>query len=193
MLMHLLRLVHSEESRRLVSLCTLCALLFGAIGVPMPRLVTKDQSQPFPCQRRACGCMDAASCWKSCCCHSNREKVAWAKDRGVEIPDFVVVAAEQEGTLKTCCTAKASEARRFCDVKKSSLKEVIALRLVIVDDARKCQGKSSLMLLLSQVVAEIQLIDFDFRPVYGGLITPTSDFAEDVTADRQLQPPRSAI
>ena len=39
----------------------------------------KDQSVPFPCQNRPCGCRSADSCLKKCCCFTAAQKVAWAK------------------------------------------------------------------------------------------------------------------
>lgn len=213
--MHLVRRIHSESSRRLVGLCTLCALVLGTIGVPVPQLVSKnqsgkDQSQPFPCQQRACGCMDAASCWKSCCCHTNREKLAWAKQHGVTPPAFVVAAAAQEGgsTAKSCCAAKTSVAKtsaakttvakECCETNEGGETEEAApqvktaLGLVLLNDARKCQGHSSLVLLLMQTVAEIREVEFDFQPVAGEIVTPTSIYGESLLTDLDAPPPRAS-
>lgn len=189
--MRLLRLINSARSRRLVGLCTLCALVIGTIGMPMPRLATKDQSQPFPCQQRACGCVNADACWKSCCCHTNGEKIAWAKKHGVKVPDFVVAAVLKEGvaTAKSCCMAKASKPASCCETKAKPKSET-TLGLIVFDDARKCQGQSSLVLLLSQTVAEVREIEFDFRPAYSGTVTPLSTFADSAVADLPLKPPR---
>lgn len=100
-----LRLFSTFLRRQLVVwsvLLTYCATIFG---VPLPAAPTKDVSTPFPCQHRACGCMNADQCWKSCCCFSARERVAWAREHGVE-PGVPVKAAEQpkqEDAEDSCC------------------------------------------------------------------------------------------
>jgi hypothetical protein len=64
----------------------------------------------FPCRDRSCGCRTAEQCWKSCCCHSNREKLAWAEQHGVTPPDYVVVAAKNEA--RPCCAARSCCAKK---------------------------------------------------------------------------------
>lgn len=73
-------------SRRLLVVLAGVVILIGQIGLPVPVRVKKDKSRPFPCMDRACGCRKADDCWKSCCCHSKTERIAWAKRNGVEIP-----------------------------------------------------------------------------------------------------------
>lgn len=88
--------------RRLVGLVVLvsvCASFFPLpVGSIPPR--GKDQSQPFPCQNRPCGCASAEQCWKQCCCFTNAEKLVWAKANGVTPPQFVVDAAVAESSTK---------------------------------------------------------------------------------------------
>jgi hypothetical protein len=74
------------RSRRLLVVLAGVVILIGQIGLPVPVRVKKDKSRPFPCMDRACGCHSAETCWKSCCCHSKTERIAWAKRYGVEIP-----------------------------------------------------------------------------------------------------------
>src|SRR5579863_8725115 len=99
-----LKSVAARCARRLLSLLLILAFLVGTAGVPVVTRVDKDRSRPFPCQDNPCGCASADECWRHCCCHTNREKVAWAQEHGVTPPDFVVVAAEQEGTSEHCGT-----------------------------------------------------------------------------------------
>ncbi len=88
--------------RRLVGLVVLvsvCASFFPLpVGTVPPR--GKDQSEPFPCQNRPCGCASADQCWKQCCCFTNAEKLVWAKANGVTPPQFVVDAARAESSAK---------------------------------------------------------------------------------------------
>lgn len=190
-----LRPLHSESVRRAVGVCTLCALLLGTIGVPLPRVVSKDLSQAFPCQQSACGCMSAEACWRSCCCHTNREKVAWAKKHGVEVPAYVIAAAAKESSTggASCCAVKVAKRKSCCETEKAPTKTKTTLTLVNLDNARKCQGQASLVLLLGQIVAEVREVEFDFLPEFCGLVTPVSLSAESFVADLPLQPPRAAF
>src|SRR6266700_1172453 len=80
--------------------------VIALVGLPLPVAAAKDLSNPFPCQHRACGCLSAADCWKSCCCFSASQRVAWAHDHDVEPPAALVEEAEQE---HPCCHAVQSE------------------------------------------------------------------------------------
>lgn len=86
--------------RRLFSLAVslwICAMLMPLPMAPVPsNSREKDQSEPFPCQNRPCGCRSAEQCWKKCCCFNNSQKIAWAKANSVKVPDYVVAAAEKE-------------------------------------------------------------------------------------------------
>lgn len=79
---------------RLVRLAVLVAYLAFALGIPIPASqarADKDQSRPYPCQDRPCGCRSAEQCWTSCCCTTPAERVAWALERGVPIPAYAVL------------------------------------------------------------------------------------------------------
>jgi len=71
---------------------------FCAQFVPIPYAVApaKDRSTPYPCMDRPCGCASAEQCWKSCCCFTNQEKVVWAAKHAVQLPEYVVAAAQHE-------------------------------------------------------------------------------------------------
>ncbi len=106
-----LKRVAARGAKRLLSITVVVSLLVGSAGVPVVSRVAKDRSQPFPCQDNPCGCASADECWHHCCCHTNREKVAWAHEHGVTPPDFVVAAAEKEehSAEHTCCTHHGCE------------------------------------------------------------------------------------
>ena len=112
--MHLPRIIRRNRSagRRLVAGVVLTAILLGITGAPLPTWAEKDLSVAFPCMHRQCGCRNAAACWNSCCCHTNAEKLAWAKERGIEPPKFAVAGAQREAASVrgggACCSAKAS-------------------------------------------------------------------------------------
>src|SRR5262245_20930658 len=89
----------------------MAGFLAGTIGIPLPQIATrdKDRSRPYPCMDHACGCASAEQCWRSCCCFTNREKVAWAAKQGVALPPYVIAAAQREqATAATPCCASGS-------------------------------------------------------------------------------------
>jgi hypothetical protein len=136
-----------------IALVLCCAILGGTLGFPAPRRVAKDRSQPFPCQDRACGCMNAASCWKSCCCHTNAQKLAWAKQHGVTPPEFVVAAAKKECAGGSCCIAKHGLANKQPAKAETSTAEASThteLSLVTIANFRHCQGLPPLWVLLGE-------------------------------------------
>ncbi len=87
----------SIVAKRLITTAALAGFLGGLIGVPMPKFqANKDRSRPFPCQDHRCGCISAEQCWRSCCCFTNIQKLAWAEQHGVTPPEYVFVAAARE-------------------------------------------------------------------------------------------------
>ena len=121
--------------------------LVGLFGVPLPAIAAKDSSQPFPCQHRRCGCMSASDCWSQCCCFTPQERVAWAYDHDVEVPDTLQKQAEQENdppsTVKknpSCCQTPVSPTKK--QPKESPTEKSEGLLLGFM--ARQCQGLGSL-------------------------------------------------
>ena len=107
----------------------------------------KDASEPFPCQNRTCGCRSAKQCWKKCCCFTNAQKVAWAQANRVQLPAFVLAAAERESSVvtnstssaETCCTKHAAAPRQTVPPAKVPHSKP-RIRLVVGVDALQCQG-----------------------------------------------------
>lgn len=82
----------------MAALATLAAVGLCAVGAPFPHGGGgRSAAERFPCEACACGCPDAETCWRQCCCHTSSEKLAWAHEHGVTPPLFVAVAAEREG------------------------------------------------------------------------------------------------
>lgn len=106
------------RARTLISALVLVS--FCASFVPLPVVsrapIQKDQSAPFPCQHRPCGCQSAEACWKGCCCFTNREKLAWAEANGVTPPAYVIAAAEKEATTPVCTTGGCCSKATSTDV-----------------------------------------------------------------------------
>jgi hypothetical protein len=104
--------------RRMTVIVALCAYLFTAVGMPMPvyRAQQETSGAAYPCQHHACGCPSADQCWKQCCCYTPREKLAWAREHGVEAPAFLVaeVAAEEARDMVVAHSADKAPAKRSC-------------------------------------------------------------------------------
>ena len=88
--------------------------LYGLVvsGLPIP--MASELAQQFvryPCEDSACGCASAERCWKSCCCNTLEEKVAWANENGVMIPDCV---RQQLPQATACCTLKKAMPKGGC-------------------------------------------------------------------------------
>ena len=83
------RQLRSRVRRSATAILLIAGYLAGTIGFPLPARVSKDKSQPFPCQDHACGCQNAEECWRHCCCFTNEEKLAWARDHNVRPPEYV--------------------------------------------------------------------------------------------------------
>ena len=93
-------------------------LVFCMIGFPIPNLRVKESVERFPCEACTCSCTDPQHCWDKCCCHTDEEKLDWARGNGVVPPDFLVarVAAKREladagkkSTGKCCSGGKPAE------------------------------------------------------------------------------------
>ena len=116
------RRICSRAIRSAAVLLALVGYLVAATGVPVPVLLpagasaVKDRSQPFPCMDRPCGCKDALQCWRSCCCTTPAERLAWARKHGVTPPvDLVAMdSAASKPPAHSCCAAKHRPAAGPC-------------------------------------------------------------------------------
>ena len=125
-----------------VAVCLLLNWLVLTLGIPLPNWQAKDRSRPFPCMGSVCGCHSAEKCWRSCCCHTNSEKLAWAKRNGVTPPAFVVAAAKKEaksqaGSHASCCTKKQPQA---APADESS---PVESGQWVLSSVRRCQGNGT--------------------------------------------------
>jgi hypothetical protein len=149
-----------NSARRVIVWCALVGFVGGTVGVPVPRLLSDnmDRSRPFPCQDHHCGCATADQCWRSCCCLTNRQKLAWAEAHGVTPPTFVVAAAagEQDASPRaaSCCGGKRSAAcgklASSCCTATSPVADdsAVVLDWVLAIEARRCQGQAEQWLAL---------------------------------------------
>jgi hypothetical protein len=119
--------------RRCAGGILLMAYLITAAGIPLPGgNLPQKSAENFPCATTKCGCRTAEQCWRSCCCHTFAERIAWARMHGVRPPDHAIAQARTAGldlswlatsgntTLvcysKMCCSsATATTARSCCE------------------------------------------------------------------------------
>jgi hypothetical protein len=113
----------------------ICALLasgyaFAAAGIPLPVVSSNKSNELFPCATSGCGCDSAERCWRSCCCHTLAERLAWAAENGVTPPAFALAEARRTGlgatgerivkakavtatlAAKSCCSKKRTHSAR---------------------------------------------------------------------------------
>jgi hypothetical protein len=147
-----------------VGACVLAHLAL-VVGFPIPTpSAAISGGKPFPCQHHHCGCKSADQCWRSCCCMSMQEKLVWARENGVEPPDFVVAAVANEldehpahsccdkgkHNEGGCCSARSRLATPSCCAKHASStskceapqsnSEESGFNWVLGMHAQKCRG-----------------------------------------------------
>lgn len=203
------RILRRRSFRGTIVGALLCALVLGLTGFPVfERLAGKDLSKPFPCMHKACGCRDATSCWKQCCCHTNAQKLAWAKKHGVTPPDFVVAAAAREakpvanccqttksccGSVKSCCSPAQPAAKSCCETKvaaEPATKSAVPWNVVVVEDYRQCRGLAPLWLMLGHATdCTVRPLELP-APLAGEWLALSSDRAPRTIAAPDLPPPR---
>jgi hypothetical protein len=162
--------------RRAVATATVVAVAACAVGVPVPAYLQKHSVERYPCEQHPCGCMDAESCWRDCCCMTHGEKLAWARQAGVRPPAFVVAAAAREIIVaKTshpagggCCSAKATP-KSCCSSGGGCCSSKVAatparkrgMRVVAFHAAMKCRGLTVSVALLPP---SLPILNAEFFP-----------------------------
>lgn len=115
------RNIRQLVSKSLAFTAALCVLV-GTTYVPMPGVIQKDYSVPFPCMDKPCDCRSADDCWASCCCHSDDEKLAWAEKHCISPPEWFLDGMRRTGhgslakSSGSCCATKQPSC---CQVQKT--------------------------------------------------------------------------
>src|SRR5882672_16023 len=108
-------LFQPTQTRRAMSTPTLAMYCMATFGVPLPASPRKSGDEPYPCQSSRCGCMSAEQFWRSCCCTTLEERLAWAERNNVTPPDYVTPStggwrsaprreAEEKPGKNPCCS-----------------------------------------------------------------------------------------
>ena len=142
-LMSILKITNRRIQSIILSMIGLSLLLCNT-WLPLPVVIEKDISTPFPCQAKGCGCRNADQCWENCCCHTDREKLAWAAKHGVEPPSWFMERM-QDSDLDNCDSKSKSATGGCCCCKKKSTHppnepKKTRKQLLIVKQQMNCSG-----------------------------------------------------
>jgi hypothetical protein len=151
----------------------------------------KDRSVAFPCMDRACGCQSAEDCWKSCCCTTKAERIAYVKKLGIAMPD-ALRDADENPAPRACCSKPATTecpAGSTCD--KCEAKPWKPKKgVVLLTSMLKCKGLSAAWSLFSATVVSrpapvLRLVHVEF-----GCVTLADDLACGIESTPPVPPPR---
>lgn len=202
--------------QRVIATCALVGFLLATIGVPVFEPVSadggKDLSQPFPCQHSSCGCKNAGMCWRSCCCHTNRSKLAWAKKHGVKPPKFVEVAAAKEeqslvasqgsccssAPAKSCCSTSPAltvpqpveESTDESGHGNAAVDGSWRLGFVPSIAARQCRGLDQLWLIFSSAAPPPAMVAWSIDEAEAPLPAPLGEPLVSVVLSPDTPPPK---
>ena len=191
-------------------------VMIGSLGVPLSTQRAAKSGAAFPCQNCPCGCADAETCWRDCCCFTNRQKIVWAEKNGVKVPLFVTVAARRErakGPAKpaccneqlacdgsdqaSCCEDSTMPQLRSCCEKKqaaASTSEARKGKVVLLITALKCRGISVSVSLLPPSLSpahealSLATVELGPHPIVAGTLydSPCHDVATPPPDAREL-------
>ncbi len=198
--------------RRSVGGTMIAAYVVVAAGIPLPMVSEPAKSgELFPCASSGCGCDSADKCWRSCCCHTLAERLAWAEKNGVKPPDFARADAREAGldfrgrpivakvvtvalTAKSCCHAKrnccksSAKTKRCCSSHVESKPESESANFVVAYRALGCNGQSFNWLAAVPTLISVDLELTDQLALIAWLGPHSSDVAGGV-ADVPTPPP----
>jgi hypothetical protein len=202
-----------SEGRRCVSAFLLIAYAVTAAGVPISVGSPLGKSgEVFPCMASSCGCRTADQCWRSCCCHSLKERLDWARKRGIEPPAFALAQARALGidvplnatecdsgeAAEKCCqsspqAAAASRATSCCsqqivpaESENGREQSIVAWR------ALACRGQSMNWLAATPNMIVARPTVSREAPLIVWIGPARSEFADGESNDPAVPPPESA-
>lgn len=188
-----------HRRQRLVAVLVALSVVVASIGVPFALESAKDTSQPYPCMHHRCGCGSAEACWRSCCCMTQAQKLAWAKEHGVTPPDYALAQAEQEepkscgscGHHQGCESEPTTVAHTTTDeVKKSA---GLGVGLVLSEDFRRCHGLASVWLTFGHaLLPKMESRVPRFQPAPIAWLAIASQSADSPPLSLDTPPPRQS-
>jgi hypothetical protein len=211
------RAIRRSIRRRSISAMLAVMYIVTAAGTPLPagRLARKS-GELFPCSDSACGCASAEKCWRSCCCHSLAERMAWAREHGVRPPEFAIAAAQRaridlawlveptgaasKSLSASCCARQLrADAPTCCHAKKACCSDhheqqpsESKSNRVIGWKVLNCQGHSSNWLAAVPTLISVNCSRPDAIPLIEWLGPALSEHADRASDLPAIPPPRRA-
>lgn len=206
------------------SVAVAAAIMYFAVASGMPLPVAKQTStngELFPCASSGCGCDSAEKCWRSCCCHTLAERLAWAEKYDVKPPAFALAEAASAGldsggrpltqkvivavvvnrvalTKKSCCQAKhsccesAAKSHSCCSSHKKQDDQQQATTFIVAWRALGCHGHSLNWLAAVPSLLSVELNLSDQLPLVTWLGPHSSEVAAGVSDVPTPPPPERA-
>jgi hypothetical protein len=196
-----------RRSRRIIS--GLLLVWLGLLQFPLPFAVRaagssspdKDLSTPFPCMNRPCGCRSAEECWKSCCCTTKAERIAFILDHGLEMPAALKDSDDESPAPRACCSKPSeSAACQSCSHDSNTLtcdagqrpKKPVRKGVVLLSAALKCKGLTSMLMQFGGAVVPTNAPLPELVPFAQGLLNLADDLRTGVSLSPPAPPPRIA-
>lgn len=185
------RLTHTVGLRPARSVVWLVLLSFAIclVGFPGYSKRISPTDEPFPCMHCPCGCHSAAQCWDQCCCHTDVEKLAWAKRNGVTPPTFLLERVQQKTAQaspvhaccakRACCASATSAPTESSSKPSESVRNATPMKGVLWVAAQRCKGGGMVW----------QFVGHQWAPRASELLSPADRWVEftyglnDVFAD----------
>jgi hypothetical protein len=169
--------------------------LVVAIGLPLatPGGGGKDLSRPFLCMHRNCGCMNAEQCYRSCCCHTAAERLAFARRQGDVPPPELVAAAEREACAVVaqppkCCGESC--ASKSAAAEPSPVVEA-GYHVVVLQESLACRGAAEFWLMAGAAVTPL-IVEHELYLGYGDRYVVHSETAESLISEPETPPPQAS-
>jgi hypothetical protein len=209
--------------RRCISMVLLVAYATTAAGVPVSvGTRPRNSGELFPCMASSCGCKTADECWRSCCCHTLAERLAWASKRGVRPPAFVLAKARADGldlarltgssnTCKsstTCCMDNVDEtscrrtttsveslttqADACCESRHEEITSADEDDRIVAWRSLACRGQSMNWLAAAPTLILVRPDVSQGFPLIARLGPTESDIAGSIADDPAVPPPERA-
>ena len=88
--------IGTRRLRRPFACLLIVQQVVAGAGISLPCPAAARLAERFPCERCGCGCQSAVQCWTYCNCFTFEEKVAWARQNGIAVPEYAWAAAKRE-------------------------------------------------------------------------------------------------
>jgi hypothetical protein len=127
-------------------------LVISGLPLPVRAPEAKDHAEPFPCMNRPCGCRTAQQCWRSCCCFTPRQRLAWARRNKVQPPAYAALAdgqaegedAEPSAVQPRCCESRERSCSQAPPARASD-SECCRTEHVAADDSACCRPTTDIV------------------------------------------------